>query len=619
MCTVVLACGLLGTALAARGAPIEEAQAALSEKADPWVIRKLADGGRAEFLAVLQEKADLSAATAVHGKNDKGRLVVANLREVAGRTQGPLLAWLSARGIEHRAFWVANMVLVRGDAAAARALAARGDIARLAANPAVRLADPQPVAAADAPGTGLKAATATAAVEWGVAKIRAPELWAAGFAGQGIVIGGADTGVTWTHPALRDKYRGWNGTAADHNYNWHDAIHALGSSCGGNAPAPCDDGSHGTHTMGTMVGDDGGGNAIGVAPGARWIACRNMDQGVGTPATYAECFQWFLAPTDANGANPDPSRAPHVINNSWSCPAFEGCTDPNVLRTVVENVVAAGIAVVVSAGNGGAAGCSTISSPPTIYDKAITVGATDAADNIAGFSSRGPVTADGSNRLKPDVSAPGVSVRSAVSSGGYATFEGTSMAAPHVAGAAALLMSAVPALAGEPAALKARMSQNAVPRTTAQNCGDVPGAAVPNNTFGWGRLDAKAAYENGSATPPSALDVDASDNPTRYDALTDGIIVLRYLFGLTGAPLVDNALGPTATRTDPAALRLHIAGIGAALDIDGDGEVDALTDGLLVLRYMFGMRDAALIADVIAPGAPRTPAQIEALLRGLMP
>ena len=87
-----------------------------------------------------------------------------------------------------------------------------------------------------------------------------------------------------------------------------------------------------------------------------------MDQGNGTPTTYTECFQFFLAPTDLAGNNPDPLRAPHVINNSWGCPASEGCTTPNILQTVVENVRNAGILVVVSAGNSGP-NCSTISDP----------------------------------------------------------------------------------------------------------------------------------------------------------------------------------------------------------------------------------------------------------------
>jgi len=133
---------------------------------------------------------------------------------------------------------------------------------------------------------------------------------------------------------------------ADHNYNWHDAIHENnphtppGNLCGFNSLEPCDDHGHGTHTMGTMVGDDGGANQIGMAPGARWIGCRNMEEGWGTPATYAECYQWFIAPTDLNDQNPDPAMAPHVINNSWACPPSEGCTDPNVLLTVVQNVLA---------------------------------------------------------------------------------------------------------------------------------------------------------------------------------------------------------------------------------------------------------------------------------------
>ncbi|MGV8039523.1 MAG: S8 family serine peptidase [Thermoanaerobaculaceae bacterium] len=186
--------------------------------------------------------------------------------------------------------------------------------------------------------------------------------------------------------------------------------------------------------MGTMVGDDGGTNQIGMAPQAKWIGCRDMDGGVGTPASYADCFQFFMAPTDLTCQNPDTAKAPHVINNSWGCPPSEGCTDPNVLKTVVENTRAAGIVVVVSAGNSGSS-CSTVSEPAAIYDASLTVGATTSTDSIASYSSRGPVTVDGSNRLKPDVSAPGSNIRSSVPGGGYeGGWSGTSMAGPHVAG-----------------------------------------------------------------------------------------------------------------------------------------------------------------------------------------
>jgi subtilisin family serine protease len=324
-----------------------------------------------------------------------------------------------------------------------------------------------------------------------VRQINADDVWAAGYEGQGVVIGGQDTGYDWSHPALQQQYRGWDGVAANHSYNWHDAIHEGNFVCPANSPEPCDEHGHGTHTMGTMVGEAGA-MRIGVAPGARWIGCRNMDDnGNGTPASYAECFQWFLAPTDSAGNNPNPALAPDIINNSWGCTTQEGCVDANALLVIVDSVRAAGILTVNSAGNSGP-GCGSVNTPPALYDASMTVGATDSADNIAAFSSRGPVSRDGSTRPKPDLVAPGVGVRSSYP-GGYASLSGTSMAAPHVAATAALVISADPTLAGQVDRLEELMLLSARPRFGGQVCGGVDGATRPNNTYGWGRLDAYVA------------------------------------------------------------------------------------------------------------------------------
>ncbi len=447
--------------------------------------------GQTEFLVFLQEQADLSGAAQLSTKLEKGTYVYQTLTQVAAQTQGPVLAALDALdGVAYRPYWVANMIWVRGDLEVVQTLASRSDVARIAANPSV-YGGVEPMEGVQNNPQGI---------EWNITLVGAPEVWAAGVTGQGAVIAGQDTGYEWNHPAIIDQYRGSVGGNADHNYNWHDAIHENnpntppGNVCGFDSLVPCDDNNHGTHTMGTMVGDDGGSNQIGMAPGARWIGCRNMEDGWGTPATYSECFQWFIAPTDLNGQNPDPAMAPDVVSNSWSCPTTEGCTDPNVMLAVVESVRAAGIFISVSAGNSGS-GCSTVNTPAAIYDASFSVGATTSSDVIASYSSRGPVTVDGSNRLKPDISAPGSSVRSSIRGGGYAVFSGTSMAAPHVAGLVGLLVSANPSLSGQVDQLETLIADTAVPLTTTQTCGGVPGDQIPNNTYGYGRIDALAAYE----------------------------------------------------------------------------------------------------------------------------
>jgi subtilisin family serine protease len=476
-------------------------------KVDPWVLEKTARAD-AEFLVILQEQADLTGAARLATKSAKAWFVYLTLRDLAERTQPPLLAELDRHRAEVRPFWIANMVWVRGSHATVEAVARRPEVRRVAANPRVQRG-PEP-----APGP-----LAITTVESSLGQIRATNVWALGYTGQNVTVAGQDTGYQWNHPALLAQYRGFDGTTTNHNYNWHDAIHSndvhnTGTNpCGYSLPAPCDDNSHGTHTMGTMVGDDGAGNQIGVAPGARWIGCRNMERGWGTPATYAECFQWFLAPTDLDDQNPDPDRAPDVINNSWGCPPSEGCTDPAILQSIVENTRAAGIVIVVSAGNSGPS-CATVQDPPAIYAAAFSVGATDNSTNIASFSSRGPVTVDGSNRLKPDISAPGVSIRSAVPVNGYGTKSGTSMAGPHVAGMVALVLSAHPSLRGQPDKIETLLKQTALPRSSGETCEGLPGTLRPNHTFGWGQADALAAL--------AMDDTDADGIPDWWE-ITEGL------------------------------------------------------------------------------------------------
>jgi cell division septation protein DedD len=239
-----------------------------------------------------------------------------------------------------------------------------------------------------------------------------------------------------------------------------------------------------------MVGDDGAGNQIGMAPGAKWIGCRNMDAGVGTPARYIECMQWFLAPTRIGGGDPDPTKAPDITNNSWHCPPDEGCSVDS-LQAAVEAQAAAGIMMVSAAQNAGP-NCSTVENPPGIYEATYSIGALNTGtDTIASFSSRGPVIADGSGRIKPDITAPGTNTRSSTnaSDSSYANFSGTSMATPHIAGAMALFWSAHPQLKHQIDASRTALNDTAHFISSTQ-CGD---AGPPNNVYGWGRVDILAA------------------------------------------------------------------------------------------------------------------------------
>ena len=474
---------------------------AFHQKIAPWVMEHTANGQQAQFFVVLADQADLSPAANLQTKTEKGRFVYQTLLDKAQSTQGPILQLLQDRNIEHQSFYIVNAILVKGDRQLAEMFAARSDVARIEGNPMIHNDLPQKGPVEQSPLQPHGPAT-PATIEPGIAYTHAPDVWALGFTGQDIVIAGADTGIRWTHDALKPHYRGWDGVAADHDYNWHDSIHdSVGNPCGNDSPEPCDDFFHGTHTIATAVGaDDSGTNQVGMAPGAKWIGCRNMDQGNGTPARYIECMEFFLAPYPIGGGQGDPTKAPDITNNSWGCPPTEGCA-VNTLQAAVEAQAAAGIQMVVSAGNAGS-GCSTVIDPPSFYEASYTVGALNTGtDTIAGFSSRGPVLADGSNRIKPDITAPGTNTRSATNDcdNCYGTASGTSMASPHIAGAMALLWSAIPSLQHQIQASRDALNNSAVFISNTQ-CGT---AGPPNNVFGWGRIDILAAVQGGGTPTPT--------------------------------------------------------------------------------------------------------------------
>src|SRR5437667_1351991 len=497
----------------------------IANKIAPWVVEHTAYGQQAEFFVVLADRADLSPAANLPTKTEKGRFVYQILWDKAQNTQGPILQWLRERNVEHQSFYIVNAILVKGTREIAAALAARPDVARVEGNPHIHNDLPQPGPVDELP---LQPG-APKTIEPGIVYTHAPDVWALGFKGETIVVASADTGVRWTHNALKPHYRGWDGVNANHNLNWHDSIHdSVGNPCGNDSPFPCDDFFHGSHTTGTAIGDDGMGNQIGMAPGAKWIGCRNMDVGNGTPARYIECMEWFLAPYPLNCTpnEGDPTKAPDITINSWGCPPSKGCS-ANTLGAAVASQGDAGIMMVSAAQNYGP-GCSTVQDPPGLYEETYSAGALNTGtDTIASFSSRGAVTIDGSVRSKPDITAPGTNTRSATNTcdSCYTFASGTSMATPHISGAMALLWCALPSLRHQIDASRTALN-NAAVFISSTLCGD-PGP--PNNVYGWGRVDIAAAVGMPSPT--------ATPSPTPT---------------ATGTPLACGAGSPTPTPTTTA-------------------------------------------------------------------
>lgn len=444
---------------------------------DPQVYADLATSpdGSTEILVVMAEQADLNAAYYISDWSARGHYVYNRLRATAGHSQDRIRKYLDRQGIAYHSHISLNGLTLSATRATVDALATAPEVGAI-----------RPGYAYDIPIPPIDRAAVPEAIGWNVKQVEADRVWKElGVTGEGIVVAGIDTGVEWDHHALKSQYRGWNGAAADHNYNWwdpRDVCQAEGYPPG----EPCDNYWHGTHTMGTMVGSDLPGdplnapNAIGLAPGARWIACKGCEMADDWPcSTFAllACADFVLAPWDLNGQNPDPDLRPHVVNNSWGGAANDGW-----FFQAIAAWRAAGIFPAFSVGNEGKWGCATATSPGD-YSNAFATGATDSSDTVAYFSSRGP------SRLgvaKPQVTAPGVGVSSSWLGNRYWSASGTSMASPHSAGEVALIWSAQPELIGQLLQTEELVMQTAEPILDGQ-CGS-PGC--PNEVYGWGRINA---------------------------------------------------------------------------------------------------------------------------------
>ncbi|WP_089015897.1 S8 family serine peptidase [Micromonospora inositola] len=416
------------------------------------------------LLVVLREQADLggipTGAPGRAGRDARAAEVYRRLVATADRTQADLRRELTRLRLHPTPYYLVNAIETDGGPEVRAWLSGRPEVARVLVSQRLR---PLPAGAPAVRGT----LPAPAGPAWNISLIGADRVWSElGVTGSGVVVGASDSGVDGRHAALAAGFRGGDDS-------WYDPW--------AHTRTPNDQGGHGTHTAGSAVGRGG----IGVAPGARWVGCVNLDRNLGSPARYLDCLQFMLAPFPFGGdpfTDGRPDRAPDVLTNSWGCPPIEGC-DAGALRPATAALATAGILVVAAAGNTGPY-CGSVADPPAPYPDVLTVGAVDRTRQLTRFSSRGPAAG---GATKPDLVAPGADVLSAYPGGGYATLAGTSMATPQVAGVVALMWSANPALVGDLARTRRILRDTATPAgvrpddSTARRCGgdaDLVGAGL---------------------------------------------------------------------------------------------------------------------------------------------
>lgn len=415
--------------------------------------------------------------TAAKTQYTKRSAVVSELRATSEETQQALLTYLQKEQKkkqvkEIHSYYIVNGLAVTGTKEVMEKVASFPEVDQVLPNETRQIHRPVDLKTSKQ----KKQMKAVDGVEWNISQVHAPEAWALGYDGTGTVVASIDTGVEWDHPALKEKYRGFDPAHPNdpsHEFNWYDAT--TGSE------APYDDLEHGTHVTGTMVGSEPDGkNQIGVAPGAKWVAVKAFSEDGGTDADLLDAGEWILAPKDEDG-NPHPEKAPDVVNNSWG--GGPGLDD--WYKDVVNAWRAADIFPEFSAGNTdlfNPGGEGSIANPAN-YQEAFATGATDQDNKLGSFSLQGPSPY---GVMKPDIAAPGVNIRSSIPGKGYEDgWNGTSMAGPHVSAVVALLRQVQSDLSVEE--IEQILIDTAKPLTDQQF------PESPNNGYGAGLVDAKEA------------------------------------------------------------------------------------------------------------------------------